>query len=141
MAVLASVRDAGIDIEVNSGGELYKALRVGFRPDQIIFNGTSKTTAEIDEAVRASVYAINVDSIYEIEMVEEAARRLRTRARISIRLVPEIVTLAPGAATALLTSKFASHHRCSTLSGALHLLGPLLLSAAYTSTSARRPLT
>src|SRR5687768_18374126 len=36
MGLLAVVRDAGIDCEVNSGGELFKALRVGFRPDQII---------------------------------------------------------------------------------------------------------
>lgn len=107
MAVLTSVRDAGIDIEVNSGGELYKALRAGFRPGQIIFNGTSKTTAEIDEAVRAGIYAINVDSIYEIEMVEEAARRRGERARIAMRLVPEIGTRSHlGLQTALLTSKF-----------------------------------
>src|SRR5690349_23480895 len=38
MALLGVVREAGIDIEVNSGGELFKALRAGFRPDQIIFN-------------------------------------------------------------------------------------------------------
>src|SRR5437868_15489050 len=50
MAVLKVVRDAGIDVEVNSGGELYKALRVGFKPNQIIFNGTSKTNEELDEA-------------------------------------------------------------------------------------------
>ena len=43
MAVLQAVLASGIDVEVNSGGELYKALRVGFRPDQIIFNGTSKS--------------------------------------------------------------------------------------------------
>src|SRR5215213_6992762 len=36
MAILKAVLDSGIDIEVNSGGELFKALRVGFRPDQII---------------------------------------------------------------------------------------------------------
>ena len=42
MAILKVVLESGIDIEVNSGGELFKALRVGFRPDQIIFNGTSK---------------------------------------------------------------------------------------------------
>ena|SRR5688572_32914950 len=33
MAVLKTVLDSGIDIEVNSGGELFKALRVGFRPE------------------------------------------------------------------------------------------------------------
>ncbi|PYS30907.1 MAG: hypothetical protein DMF75_15345, partial [Acidobacteria bacterium] len=65
MAVLKVVRDAGIDVEVNSGGELFKALRVGFKPNQIIFNGTSKTNEELDEAVRAGIYSINVDSIYE----------------------------------------------------------------------------
>ena len=53
MAVLRTVRDAGIDIEVNSGGELFKALLVGFRPDQIIFNGTSKSDQELDQAVEA----------------------------------------------------------------------------------------
>src|SRR5438094_4238255 len=114
MAVLSVVRDAGIDIEVNSGGELFKALRAGFRPDQIIFNGTSKNGVELDEAVRACIYSINVDSIYEIELVEEAVRRARAElnsglppARIALRLVPEIGTRSHlGLQTALLTSKF-----------------------------------
>src|ERR1041385_9012872 len=99
MAILKVVLESGIDIEVNSGGELFKALRVGFRPDQIIFNGTSKTNEELDEAVRAGIYAINVDSIYEIELVEDAVRRARAElnsglppARIALRLVPEIGT-------------------------------------------------
>src|SRR5438552_3192320 len=114
MAVLDVVRQSGIDIEVNSGGELYKALRVGFRPNQIIFNGTSKTDEELDQAVRAGIYSINVDSIYEIELVEDAVRRARSElnsglppARIALRLVPEIGTRSHlGLQTALLTSKF-----------------------------------
>ncbi|MBA2733821.1 MAG: hypothetical protein H0U54_13120, partial [Acidobacteria bacterium] len=107
MSVLKTVRDSGIDIEVNSGGELFKALRVGFRPEQIIFNGTSKSDAELDEAVSAGIYAINVDSIYEIELVEKAAQRIGKRANIALRLTPEIGTRSHlGLQTALLTSKF-----------------------------------
>jgi diaminopimelate decarboxylase len=114
MAVLKTVRDCGIDVEVNSGGELFKALRAGFQPNQIIFNGTSKSNAEIDEAVEAGIYAINVDSIYEIGLVEESVKRLQARAaaivspaRITLRLVPEIGTRSHlGLQTALLTSKF-----------------------------------
>src|SRR6266404_5867657 len=113
MAILKAVLEAGIDVEVNSGGELFKALKVGFRPDQIIFNGTSKSDEELDESVRAGIYAINVDSIYEIGLVEQAVRRLRTLgeqvpiARITLRLVPEIGTRSHlGLQTALLTSKF-----------------------------------
>jgi diaminopimelate decarboxylase len=107
MAVLKTVLDSGIDLEVNSGGELYKALRVGFRPAQIIFNGTSKSDAEMDEAVRAGIYSINVDSIFEIELVEKSARRVGKRANIALRLTPEIGTRSHlGLQTALLTSKF-----------------------------------
>jgi diaminopimelate decarboxylase len=115
MAVLKTVLESGIDVEVNSGGELFKALRIGFRPDQIIFNGTSKSAGELDDAVRAGIYAINVDSIYEIGLVEEAVKRVSAAdghlhakpARITLRLVPEIGTRSHlGLQTALLTSKF-----------------------------------
>ena len=113
MAILKAVLESGIDVEVNSGGELFKALRAGFRPDQIIFNGTSKSDDELDDAVRAGIYAINIDSIYEIELVEKSVERLRARgedvapARITLRLVPEIGTRSHlGLQTALLTSKF-----------------------------------
>src|SRR5258705_3974033 len=113
MAILRTVLEAGIDVEVNSGGELFKALRAGFRPHQIIFNGTSKSNDEIDESVRAGIYAINVDSIYEIGLVEQSVKRLRAlgeqvpAARIALRLVPEIGTRSHlGLQTALLTSKF-----------------------------------
>ena len=98
MAILKTVLDAGIDVEVNSGGESFSALRVGFQPDQIIFNGTSKSDNEIDDAVRAGIYAINVDSIYEIDLVDASVKRLRAQgedvplARITLRLVPEIGT-------------------------------------------------
>jgi diaminopimelate decarboxylase len=114
MSVLKTVLESGIDIEVNSGGELFKALRVGFKPNQIIFNGTSKSDAELDEAVRAGIHAINVDSIYEIGLVEESVRRVSAEdgtpvkpARVALRLVPEIGTRSHlGLQTALLTSKF-----------------------------------
>ncbi len=113
MAILKVVLDSGIDVEVNSGGELFKALRVGFEPEQIIFNGTSKCDDELDDAVRAGIYAINVDSLYEIELVEQSVERLRAQgedvspARITLRLVPEIGTRSHlGLQTALLTSKF-----------------------------------
>ncbi|HEX3184305.1 MAG TPA: diaminopimelate decarboxylase [Pyrinomonadaceae bacterium] len=113
MTILKTVLESGIDVEVNSGGELFKALRVGFHPDQIIFNGTSKSDNELEDAVRAGIYAINVDSIYEIDLVDAAVKRLRAQgedvsaARITLRLVPEIGTRSHlGLQTALLTSKF-----------------------------------
>jgi diaminopimelate decarboxylase len=107
MGILRTVKESGADLEVNSGGELYKALKIGFKPTQIIFNGTSKTEKELEEALNAGIYAIQTDSIYELELTEKVAKNLNKRANVSLRLVPEIeAETMRGLQTALLTSKF-----------------------------------
>jgi diaminopimelate decarboxylase len=107
MGILRAVKEAGCDVEVNSGGELWKALEIGFRGDQIIFNGTSKEIWEIENAIKARIYAIQVDSVLELSMIEEIAKRLGKIANVSLRLVPEIESATHhGLQTALVTSKF-----------------------------------
>jgi diaminopimelate decarboxylase len=107
MAVLQAVRRAGGDIEVNSGGELHKARRIGFRPDQIVFNGVSKTDEEIRSAIEYGILAINVDSLFELEQVARVARAVGHAANVAIRIVPEIITRSHiGLQTGLLSSKF-----------------------------------
>ena len=107
MSILATILRAGGDIEVNSGGELFKAQKVGFKPDQVVFNGVSKTDQEIEAALTYGILAINVDSLWELDQIERVARRTGRRANIAIRLVPEIVTRSHIALqTGLLSSKF-----------------------------------
>jgi len=107
MAVLAAILRAGGDIEVNSGGELFKAHKIGFNPDQVIFNGVSKTDQEIEDAIRYGIMSINVDSLWELDQVVRVARKAGKRANVAIRLVPEIVTRSHiGLQTGLLSSKF-----------------------------------
>lgn len=107
MGILRAVRDAGCYTEVNSGGELWKALKAGFSGEQIIFNGTSKEVWELEMAISEGIYAIQVDSPFELSLIEETARKLGKRANVSLRLVPEIESdTHSGLQTALLTSKF-----------------------------------
>ena len=107
MAVLDAVRRAGGDIEVNSGGELFKAKKIGFRPDQIVFNGVSKTDEEISHAIEYGILAINIDSLNELDQVTRVARSIGKRANVAIRIVPEIITRSHiGLQTGLLSSKF-----------------------------------
>lgn len=107
MGILRAVKDAGCDIEVNSGGELWKALKAGFTGEQINFNGNSKEIWELELAIENGIYAIQVDSLYELSLIEETARRLGKKANVSLRLVPEIESdTHSGLQTALLTSKF-----------------------------------
>jgi diaminopimelate decarboxylase len=107
LGVLRVVRETGIDVEVNSGGELFRALRAGFRPDQIEMNGISKTEQEIAEAIDAGIYTINLDSPFELDLVERVAGKLKKRANITVRLVAGVGTRSlAGLQTALYTSKF-----------------------------------
>lgn len=107
MGILRAVKDADCDIEVNSGGELWKALKAGFTGDQINFNGNSKEIWELELAIENEIYAIQVDSLYELSLIEETAKRLGKKANVSLRMVPEIKTgTHSGLQTALLTSKF-----------------------------------
>lgn len=107
LGVLRAVKNAGCDLEVNSGGELWKALKAGFRGDQLNFNGLSKEVWEIELAIENGVYAIQVDSLYELSLIEETAKRLGRRANVSLRLVPGIESAThSGLQTAMLTSKF-----------------------------------
>ncbi len=107
LGILRAVKDAGSDIEVNSGGELWKALKVGFTGDQINYNGNSKEIWELELAISNDVYAIQVDSLYELSLIEETARRIGKAANVSLRMVPEIKTgTHSGLQTALVTSKF-----------------------------------
>ncbi|NOT48043.1 MAG: diaminopimelate decarboxylase [Acidobacteria bacterium] len=107
LGILRAVKDAGSDIEVNSGGELWKALKAGFTGEQINYNGNSKEIWELELAIENEIYAIQVDSIYELSLIEQTAKRLGKRANVSLRLVPEIKTSThSGLQTAMVTSKF-----------------------------------
>ena len=107
LGILRAVKDSGSDIEVNSGGELWKALKVGFTGDQINYNGNSKEVWELELAISNDVYAIQVDSLYELSLIEETAKQIGKHANVSLRLVPEIKTgTHSGLQTALVTSKF-----------------------------------
>ena len=99
--VLGVVRDAGLDVEVNSGGEFEKAVRAGFTPDRIVFNGVAKTRDEIAAAVRLGVRALLVDSLCELERTGSVAADLGRVATVAPRVDVHVPALThPGLETA-----------------------------------------
>ena len=95
------VRDAGGNVEVNAGGELDKALSVGFEPRQIVFNGVAKTRDEIARAVSVGVRAFMVDSLNELTRIGEVAASLGKVAAVAPRIDVHVPTMThPGLETA-----------------------------------------
>jgi diaminopimelate decarboxylase len=69
------VAEAGLNIDVCSGGELAVVLAAGIEPSRLGFHGNNKSIAEIDRAVATGVGVIVIDSIVEIDRVAETASR------------------------------------------------------------------
>lgn len=78
----------GSGIETASMGELYAALEAGFEPKQIIFTSPGKTRREIEFALKHRIRLMNIESLAEAHLVDEAAGALGTTADIGIRINP-----------------------------------------------------
>lgn len=78
--------DAGLGIDVCSGGELALALAAGAPPARIGFHGNNKSQTEIERAVTAGVGTIVLDSLQEIERVAAAAARHGVRQAVRLRI-------------------------------------------------------
>ncbi|WP_431280051.1 diaminopimelate decarboxylase [Leifsonia poae] len=78
--------DAGLNIDVCSGGELAVAVAADVDPARIGFHGNNKSLAEIDRAVALEVGTIILDSVQEIERVAEAAARHGRTQRVRLRV-------------------------------------------------------
>jgi diaminopimelate decarboxylase len=90
LAVLRLLRTLGSGADANSGGELEIALRAGFIPEDIVFTGVGKSPEELQRAVSLGLKAINVESPGEVERIDAMARARGTRARVAVRLNPDI---------------------------------------------------
>jgi diaminopimelate decarboxylase len=95
LAVLGLLRELGAGADIVSGGELFRAIRAGFRGTEIIFGGVGKTEREIAEALAVDVLLINVESETELQVVNETAQRLGRVAPVALRVNPEVTVDTP----------------------------------------------
>ena len=83
--------NSGFDIV--SGGELERVLTAQGKAANIIFSGVGKKREEIEQAIRAGVYCFNVESISELQRLQDMARAMQTIINISLRVNPGIDAL------------------------------------------------
>jgi diaminopimelate decarboxylase len=105
--ILQLLAAEGAGADVVSAGELYLALKAGFSPDKIVFAGVGKREDEIEYALNQNIFSFNVESIPELHTISRVAIRLGKKARISLRINPDIDAEShPYISTGLLTAKF-----------------------------------
>lgn len=88
--VLATINAQGFGADCVSGGEVKKAIEVGFTPQQIVFAGVGKSDNEINYALDQDIFAFNVESIQELEVINELAAVKAKIAKVAIRINPNV---------------------------------------------------
>ena len=107
LAVLALMARIGAGFDIVSGGELARVLAAGGDPRRVLFSGIGKSEEEMEQALRAGILCLNVESEAELERVDAVAARLGRRAPIALRINPDIdAKTHPHISTGLAQSKF-----------------------------------
>ncbi len=90
LAVLRSLASLGAGADIVSGGELYRAMRAGFDPKKVVFAGVGKTEQELMAGLGERILLFNVESASELERLEQLAYRFGKRARVALRVNPDV---------------------------------------------------
>lgn len=91
LAILELLEKAGAGFDIVSGGELRRVLAVNPGAAQrVVFSGVAKEPWEMDLALDAGIRLFNVESEPELELLAERAQRKKKRARIALRVNPDV---------------------------------------------------
>jgi diaminopimelate decarboxylase len=90
LAVLNLLAQRGSGFDLVSGGELTRVLKAGGKASKCSFAGVGKTRDEIEQALAANVYVFNVESIAELEFINQIAGEKKKHAPIAIRVNPNV---------------------------------------------------
>ena len=90
LAVLRALASLGAGADIVSGGELYRAMRAGFDPKKVVFAGVGKTEQELMAGLGERILLFNVESASELERLEHLCARFGKRARVSLRVNPDV---------------------------------------------------
>jgi diaminopimelate decarboxylase len=90
LSLLNLIREEGSGFDVVSGGELYRALKVGADPKKIVFAGVGKSDEEIEYALRTGILLFNVESEEELANIDRIAGRLKVKAPVALRVNPDV---------------------------------------------------
>ena len=90
LAVLKTFVKLGGGVDIVSGGELFRALKVGVAPDRIVYSGVGKKDEEIEYALNSDILMFNVESEQELDRINCIAGRLGKKAGIAIRVNPDV---------------------------------------------------
>ncbi len=129
--LLSIIRESGLGADCVSGGEISAALQAGIPPQKIVYAGVGKSDWEIELGLKHNIFCFNVESVPELEIIDELAAKQGKTASIALRINPDVgAHTHANITTGLKENKFGINlddldtvlEKCNTLSN-IHLLG------------------
>jgi len=99
--VIKTLVKQGSGCDINSAGELFRAIKAGADPRKIIFSGVGKTAEEIRYALEQKIHMLKAESFPEIILIDKIAKELGIVAEVTVRINPDVDS---GAAHAYITT-------------------------------------
>lgn len=90
LAILKALVDKGAGLDIVSGGELFRALKVGCAAEKIVYASVGKTDNEIEEAIRLGILFFNAESLSELENIDRIAKKMNKVTNVAIRINPDV---------------------------------------------------
>ena len=90
LAILNLFARQGAGFDIVSGGELQRVLAAGADPQKIVFSGVGKTAEEMRQALEAGIFCFNIESIPELDRLNDIAGELGKKAPVSLRVNPNV---------------------------------------------------
>ena len=88
--LLRIIRAAGLGADCVSGGEIEACIQAGFPSSKIVYAGVGKSDWEINLGLDNDIFCFNVESIPELEVINELAAAKGKVARVAFRLNPNV---------------------------------------------------
>ncbi len=88
--ILRIIRETGLGADCVSGGEIEASVRAGFPSSKIVYAGVGKSDWEINLGLDNDIFCFNVESIPELEVINELAAQKGKVARVAFRLNPNV---------------------------------------------------
>ena len=88
--ILTIIRENGLGADCVSGGEIRAAVKAGFPTNKIVYAGVGKTDWEINLGLDYDIFCFNVESVPELEIINELAAAKGKVARVAFRINPNV---------------------------------------------------
>lgn len=88
--ILQRIQEFGFGADCVSGNEVKKAIEVGFQANKVVFAGVGKSDEEIIAALELDIFCFNVESVQELQIINDLAAKVGKRARVALRINPNV---------------------------------------------------